>query len=940
LRWLIRDVILHNPHLFVYSYSDKGIIPFKHQFQTLYHAMLIRPVRLMIADEIGLGKTIQALLIAKYLDLRGEIKKALIVVPKVLREQWREEVKRILEEAPEIIDRGIEIERKLRRPRKYFIISIDLAKRYTKEITSQDWDLVIVDEVHNATLGTQRYEFLKELTKNKNLNVIFLSATPHRGNNKDYLARLRLLDPTLPEEISPTNEKKLYMRTRGTLVLRRTKKVVNELEGEVFKKCHFGAIVVDVSDEERKFFEELNRALFELVKDQADYSPLTLLAVIIRKRASSSYEAALKTLTRIVESSHRGRKEKAKGIEEYVEKIFRMGYEELEIEEFEEIDDAIHKIIDEYRGFLDERQLEKLKRVLELGKKIGNKDSKLEVISDIIAYHIRKGEKVIIFTEFRDTLEYILGKLPGILRERHGILLESDDIAKLHGGMKSEEIEREIKKFHERSDLLVSTDVASEGLNLHVASVVINYEAPWSPIKLEQRVGRIWRLNQRKETNAYTVFLATETDLDVLNNLYKKIMNIKEAIGSGPIIGKPIFKGDFENLWREDVEERNEEVSEYELILASIKGQLKGYAGALVRTLRILKQKVENAVPVNPAGSIKRELSLILEDTPDIEVLKGIVEKNVPNPFRLVRALLRENSKIEGIQVLVKGYNGSMDVYYVLFYDEEGREVYRYPILVENGRYFIGFNILRRISEVLTKEYKIVKGVSKGTDYKVRTLIMDRVYFPIIGRYMDYEKLSIKRDRLFKRIKVEIKKVLEIKGVSEGEFEIIKRVPVEIVKVLGLDFTNVELPTEEYIKALERNFVPLNKILESERKAMEIVMELEKTRGYNVEDVSLREHYDIRAFKDGEEKYIEVKGHYPMLFLAELTEKEYKFALKNEDKYWIYIVSNIAREPVIVKIYKPFSQDRKVFIVKNGEDVEVKVDIEVNKKARHVLKLG
>ncbi|AAL80688.1 ATP-dependent helicase [Pyrococcus furiosus DSM 3638] len=940
MKGLFRDVILHNPHLFVYSYSDKGIIPFKHQFQTLYHAMLMRPVRLMIADEIGLGKTIQALLIAKYLDFRGEIEKALIVVPKVLREQWREEVKRILEEAPEVIENGSEIEWKLKRPRKYFIISIDLAKRYTEEILRQKWDLVIVDEVHNATLGTQRYEFLKELTKNKDLNVIFLSATPHRGNNRDYLARLRLLDPTIPEEISPMHERKIYMKSRGTLVLRRTKKVVNELEGEVFKKCHFGAVVVEVSREEREFFEELNRALFELIKDQADYSPLTLLAVIIRKRASSSYEAALKTLTRIVESAYISGQERARGVESYIEKIFRMGYEELEIEEFNEIDDAIHKIIDEYRGFLTEEQLERLRRVLELGKKIGSKDSKLEVISDIVAYHIRNGEKVIIFTEFRDTLEYVLERLPDILRRKHGIVLEKDDIAKLHGGMKSEEIEREINKFHERANLLVSTDVASEGLNLHVASVVINYEAPWSPIKLEQRVGRIWRLNQTRETKAYTIFLATETDLDVLNNLYRKIMNIKEAVGSGPIIGRPIFEGDFENLWNEGAEEENREVSEYELILASIKGELKGYAGALVRTLRILKQKVEGAVPVNPAGSIRRELEIILEDTPDVEVLKKIVNRNVPNPFRLVRGLLREAEGIEGIRVLVKGYDGSMDVYYAIFYDEDGREIYRYPILAENGKYLVGFNLLKRISEVLSKEYKVVRGASEEVDYKVKTLVMDNIYNLIVKKYLEYDSLNIKEGKIFKRLKVEIKKALEVKGISEEEFEVIKRVPPEIMEVLGLDSTKIELPTNEYLKIFERNFVPLDKILESEKKAMEIVMELEKSRGYNVEDVSLREHYDIRAFTDGEEKYIEVKGHYPMLLLAELTEKEFEFAQKNEDKYWIYIVSNIAKDPVIVKIYKPFSQDRRVFVVKNGEDVEVNINIEIKKKDRHLLKLS
>ncbi len=250
---------------------------------------------------------------------------------------------------------------------------------HREEFLGVNWDLVIIDEAHNVTLGTQRFDFVRELIGKgwNRLNVLLLSATPHRGGNpKDYLARISLLDPpTLTPPLYPPrldDPPHFYGKTHGTLVLRRTKKTVNELEGrEVFKKCDFNAVVVEITEAERLFFRELQNVLFEMIKNSRENSPEALLAVLLRKRAASSYGAALKTISKIAESANTERKGRAEKVSKYIQSLFGLGYDEMELEEFNEIDDAVEKIIEEYSPFLDEGQKAASERYFAWGERIG-----------------------------------------------------------------------------------------------------------------------------------------------------------------------------------------------------------------------------------------------------------------------------------------------------------------------------------------------------------------------------------------------------------------------------------------------------------------------------------------------------------------------------------------------------------------------------------------
>ena len=164
--------------------------------------------------------------------------------------------------------------------------------------------------------------------------------------------------------------------------------------------------------------------------------------------------------------------------------------------------------------------------------------------------------------------------------------------------------------------------------------------------------------------------------------------------------------------------------------------------------------------------------------------------------------------------------------------------------------------------------------------------------------------------------------------MGERRFNLLKYVPSKILDILNLNEDEVKIPNKSYLHVLERNFLPLDEIIETEKRAMEIVMELERQRGAEiVEDVSLERHYDILVKTGDEEKYIEVKGHKPFILRAELTEAEYRFAIKpeNKEKYWIYIVANIGmNKPIIVKIHCPFDEKcSEIWVVNGDKDINI-----------------
>lgn len=301
-------------------------------------------------------------------------------------------------------------------PDGYYIASIDLAKRdeYIPVLKEIGFDTVVVDEVHNVGLNTERENLLRTLVSNEKMNVLFLSATPHRGNSKDYLNRLVLLDPTIE---SPEDSREFYELTHNVNVFRRGKEVVNEVEGrEVFPKCEFNTLAVETTADEKEYFERLTgflRYKIREVTEGEEYSPEALLAVLVQKRALSSPKAALRTFESILS----GLQEKLsvdfkRDARRIVDKIFALDYSDVEVEEEEEdFDTAVAEFVSRYSSVLSKEDVEIIKELIGLGTRIMEDDTKLRVLAELLGNYSSEGMKVVVFTEFKDTLNYITENL-------------------------------------------------------------------------------------------------------------------------------------------------------------------------------------------------------------------------------------------------------------------------------------------------------------------------------------------------------------------------------------------------------------------------------------------------------------------------------------------------------------------------------------------------
>ncbi|MEM4911135.1 MAG: DEAD/DEAH box helicase [Desulfurococcaceae archaeon] len=569
---LIKSIIegfKYHPLFFMFrnSVSSKDpVYPFAHQLELLGKLFVRRPIRVIIGDEIGLGKTVSAIMLIRYLlEIEG-IEKILILVPRVLVLQWLAELKRFnLTNIYQLERETITTFRNQGFLPGIYLASIDLVKRdeYKKILLEHLWDLVVVDEAHRigkiGSYETQRYILVNHLISKPNVHVVMLTATPHRGKNEDYIERLKLIDPYLNVDLRKLNNEKFYRLSVGSIIFRRTKFDVNEIyeKNRVFTDCKFIARVVKASEEEEVFHKELIEFLrskliqyFDMVGEPPRALPL--LITLIAKRASSSPKAAILTLDRIIQSrAERIRLLKNKDLHKFkrdldekaslvADTLLSYSFEESGLYEDEmgkevDTDELIGEFVERCSIFLSEEDFEKLKRIHELARKImGERDSRLASLINVVLNHLGKGDRIVVFTEFKDTAEYIFSELRKKLPTEYAdkiAMVSSKEIKPPEcigefSKQKKYDIES-VKEWLRKGNilLLVSTDVASEGLNLQVANIVIHYEPTWSPVKIVQRIGRVWRLGQKKDVRSYSLLLTVESDMATLEILYAKLLS-------------------------------------------------------------------------------------------------------------------------------------------------------------------------------------------------------------------------------------------------------------------------------------------------------------------------------------------------------------------------------------------------------------------------------
>lgn len=541
-----------------FSLSIARVDPLPHQLEAVYDYFLKLPrIRFLLADDPGAGKTIMAGLLIKELKVRGLVRRILIVTPANLSFQWQRELKDKFRENFQVIRSDVLRANYGANPWQDLdqcITSISWVSRVEdakESLMRSRWDLVIVDEAHKMsamsedkkTLAYQLGEALSGLTD----HYLLMTATPHKGDNQHFGLFLRLLDPDVYGDIKSLE---LALEHRSApFYLRRVKEALVTFPdpdtGEaknLFTRRIVHTAGFQIDDEELDFYDALTRyvedqSIKAAQEDSARGRALGFTMAMLQRRFASSFYAVRRSLERM-----KGKREKiledpdAYRKEQILKKV-PDDFDELTDEEQQGILDDLEEVVasidpnDLRDEIIELGRLVDLARALEK-REIESKLTKLrEVITEEGIFQDPK-MKLLIFTEHKDTLDYLAGdgrdgRPLGKLRE-WGL-----NVTQIHGGMKIGDrdtpgtriyAERE---FRDECQVLVATEAAGEGINLQFCWYMINYDIPWNPNRLEQRMGRIHRYGQEKDC-LIANFVSTNTrEGRVLEKLFDRISQIE-----------------------------------------------------------------------------------------------------------------------------------------------------------------------------------------------------------------------------------------------------------------------------------------------------------------------------------------------------------------------------------------------------------------------------
>lgn len=564
-----------------FGLSISRVDPLPHQLEAVYDYFLkLARVRFLLADDAGAGKTIMAGLLIRELKLRGLADRVLIICPANLTFQWQRELKEKFEEKFTVL-KGDQIRDQfginqwIETPQ--VITSLDLAKRENilPGLKQVHWDMVIVDEAHRMSWTppsrkTARYA-LGELLRDSSDHFLLLTATPHKGDPKNFSLFLQLLDEDAYADVKSIRE--AMERRHAPFYLRRTKEAM----------VYFPQRKPDGTWEAKKIFtkripttvdfhidgaeDELYREVTAFVKAQSHRAAANgddpraraigfLMALYQRRLSSSTY------------SLRRSLENRAKRLGEMLKKaheIARFAPPDLpDMEELDEMEDSERERLEDMIAAVSlarnpEQVKEEIAELNELVKHAirvedANCEAKLSKLQDVLkqqGFFDNPQQRLLIFTEFKDTLDYLVKKL-----KDWGFT-----VGTIHGGMhigSRDDAGTRLyaeQQFREGgTQVLVATEAAGEGINLQCCHILFNYDIPWNPNRLEQRMGRIHRYGQTKDCLIFN-FVATNTiEGHVLQKLLDKLQEIRDALEDDSVfnvIGELLPPNEIERILRD-----------------------------------------------------------------------------------------------------------------------------------------------------------------------------------------------------------------------------------------------------------------------------------------------------------------------------------------------------------------------------------------------------
>lgn len=544
-----------------FSLSIARVDPLPHQLEAVYENFLKLPrIRFLLADDPGAGKTIMAGLLLKELKIRGLIKRTLIITPANLSFQWQREMKDKFREQFEIIRSDVLRANYGSNPwqeKNQVITSVSWVSRIEdakESLLRSHWDLIIVDEAHKMsaynsdkkTLAYQLGERLSEMTD----HFLLMTATPHKGDPVNFCLFLALLDKDAYSDVQSLEE--AMKRNHAPFYLRRVKEALVTFPapdtGEVkalYTKRNVSTPDFQINPDELELYDLLTRYVDDQsIKAAADDSArgraLGFTMAMLQRRFASSVYAMRRSLERMKEKRQRILDNPQGYRQEQIDKRLPDDFDELPEDEQQKIMDSLEEVVASVDPAALREEIYQLGHLIDQARTLEKREveSKLTKLKEVLT---RQGifddpkMKLLIFTEHKDTLDYLAGngkdgRPLGKLRE-WGLT-----VTQIHGGMKIGDrdtpgtriyAERE---FRDDCQVLVATEAAGEGINLQFCWFMINYDIPWNPVRLEQRMGRIHRYGQEKDCLIFN-FVATNTrEGRVLHKLFERIEKIEEDL--------------------------------------------------------------------------------------------------------------------------------------------------------------------------------------------------------------------------------------------------------------------------------------------------------------------------------------------------------------------------------------------------------------------------
>ena len=547
------------------SALSSGIIPLPHQLHVLNRVMSTNNIRYILADEVGLGKTIEAGMVIKELKARGLIKRVLVVCPTGLVTQWASEMQEKFHEKFNIIlpsdydtirrlndnedvygqfDQVISPMDSIKPIEKHAGWTDERVAKYNDEriysIINSGWDLIIVDEAHRVAGSSgevARYK-LGYLLSQASPYLLLLSATPHNGKTEPFLRLVRLL-----EEDAFPNYKSIVKEQVAPYLIRTEKREAIDNNGEKLFKNRITQLVILTWDGRHSMQRELyemvtsyvSKTYKKALRNKKKNMCLIFLLIIMQRMVTSSTAAIKQSLERrlnilLTQNTKFGT-------------LTEADFAELNIENG--VEDALEAI-----SLNMNEEISELQYIISVAKQaeFQYKDVKAEKLVDTIEEIIsaEHDQKIIIFTEFIATQKY----LQNLLKTK------GYTVSILNGSMSIDERNEALREFRNKTSIFISTDAGGEGLNLQFSNIIINYDLPWNPMKIEQRCGRADRIGQQRDVYIHNFIIKDTVENRVREVLEKKLSVIFKEMGIdkySDVLDSEVAECDFTNVYMSSI---------------------------------------------------------------------------------------------------------------------------------------------------------------------------------------------------------------------------------------------------------------------------------------------------------------------------------------------------------------------------------------------------